>query len=377
MLFFLRQTGAHKIESHWDGLGYGFVPSSVAGNPEFGTVRVSIPIYKSKTFFEEGFKVLEQHPELWIEHLSKFRFLFFDNLFPGVPGVVGFIPMMDIYRYVVFYMLILAIGGVVVSVRERTVSFAHTAVFTGIFLLCASSLYLFTVTHQYFTNFSYTVYVLFVFGMMGVIRHYRQYKRWVWGYLGALLLIVIYHYSAAYIKRLWVEPIIKVEVQQLQKPIFDIHQEKDIASSEQFYVDTLNFVPKERLTHKTLGPFDYTLNFFMTTETTMTIKESGVYMFQIYADDGYEVFIDGERVMGFNGLKKMDEFQVRKDIRLEKGEYHLKIDLFQQGVLSGLVGYYRRIDNIVPYAPYEFDTKKGKGHYIGENSEYVEFSPVP
>lgn len=374
--FFLGQTQAHKIVSRFDGLVYGFVPSSVAGNPEFGTVDVNIPIYDSARFFEEGGKILKQNPELWVEHLAKFKHLFFDNLFPAVPGVWGFEPLMDIYRYLTFYMLIIGVGLCFISLRERVVRVSDFLLFSSIFALCTLSLYLFTVTHQYFTNFSYTVYVLFVMGMTGAVRHFHRYRRYLAVFFGGLAIVVGGYYLIKANYSWFIDEKIHITVVENKDPIFRVSQERAPTNTSEFWVDELNFVPKLKLTHSKLGAMDFESNFFLTAEVNMRVAEDGVYMFHIYADDGYEVLIDGRRVMGHEGLKKMDEFQVRQNIPLKQGDYRLTINMFQNGVLSGLVGYHRRIDNITEYAPWEFDTKKGKGHYIGEDSESIQFYPI-
>lgn len=372
--FFLGQTQAHAIISRWDGIGYGFVPSSVAGNPEFGTVEVGIPIYKSDQFVEEGKKMLEHHPELWIEHLGKYKFLFFDNLFPAVPSVLGFSYLFDPFRYIIFSMFVLC-GLIFIPLREKDVRYADVALFSSIFVICSLSLYFFTVTHQYFFNFSYTIYVLFAMTAFGVFRHFRKYKKVVIGYVIFLLLATLSFQLYKVFHGRLVEKKIDVVVTQNQHPIFRLDQIRVPVEeeTESFAVDTLNFLQQLKLTHATIGKKDFTENFFLEATTIMEVKNDGRYMFTVYADDGYSLEIDGRRIVGFNGLKKMNEFDKRETIFLEKGTYTLKASLFQAGVFSGLVGYYRRVDNEIPFAPWYYDTLKGQGHLIGVDSEDVVF----
>jgi hypothetical protein len=96
--FLLGQAQAHRIESTWDGLTYIFVPPSVAHHPENGTIYTDIPIYDSARFYAEGWKILKAYPHLWWDHLIKYQYLFFDNLFPAVPSVPGF-GLMEPFRY--------------------------------------------------------------------------------------------------------------------------------------------------------------------------------------------------------------------------------------------------------------------------------------
>ncbi len=373
--FFLGQTQSHMIVSRFDGLQYGFVPSSVAGNPEYGTIEVDIPIYDSPRFMEEGFKMLERHPELWLEHLAKFNFLFFDNLFPAVPSVLGFDLLFDPFRYIIFSMLLLS-GLIFIPVREKNVRVADVAFFSAIFVLCSMSLYLFTVTHQYFLNFSYTVYVLFFMMAFGVVRNFRKYRRSILIYLCLLTGLLLLFQGLKYAQKVTVEETIAVTVSPDRHRLFRLNQPRmtDEAATESFAVNTLNFVAREQLTHEVLGDFGFRENFFLDAVTEMQVHERGEYMFSVYADDGYQLSIDDRAIMGYNGLKKMHEFETREVVNLDPGTYTLKVSMFQSGVLSGLVGYYRRIDNEEPVAPWYYNSRKGHGYLIGENSDDITFS---
>lgn len=374
--FFLGQSQTHMIVSSWDGLTYGFVPSSVADHPEYGTIRTNIPIYDSETYFAEGWKILEENPELWLEHFGKYKHLFFDNLFPAVPSVAGFSWLFDPFRYIYFYMLAF-VGLLYITLRERDTAPANVALFGSIFVLCTAALYFFTVTFQYFTNFLYTLYVLTFLYLFSAIKHFTRYRRFIMRYVGVVVLATVAYLLYQPLKPLFIEPKIKVTVANNADPIFKLDQPLKIMDSDTFDVNNLEFNQALKLTHGSLGEYsDYEEWFSLTAETEFEIAESGLYMFTIYADDGYRLSINDETVMESNRLKKMNEGQIRTLKELEAGRHTLKVDLFQNGILVGLVGYYRRIEDSEGYpnlSDVRYNTRKGHGNFIGDSNEHVQF----
>lgn len=372
--FFLGQTQVHKIVSSWDGLTYGFVPSSVAGNPEYGTIVTNIPIYDSKKFYEEGWKILKANPRLWVEHVKKYNQLFFNNLFPAVPSVKGFNWFFDPFRYITFYMLVFC-GLLYITFKERDAKNAHVILFTSIFGLCAAALFFYTVTHQYFTNFSYALYILFFIYLRSAVRHFEKYKRFIYAYIGVVLISTAAYYTYKEFRYLLVEPKVKVFVENNRGSIHNLDAKRNIINSKEIKVNNLEFLASLTLKHRTIGEFpEFRENFFLNAKTDFEVLEDGFYMFTIYADDGYRMKIDGRTILESNRLKKMDEFKLREYIPLIKGKHTLEVELFQNGVLSGLVGYYRRVDPTKPpESEYEYSTRFGQGYFIGDDDKYTKF----
>ncbi len=373
--FFLGQTQVHKIISSWDGLTYGFVPSSVAGNPEYGTITTNIPIYDSKTYYQEGWKILKDNPHLWWDHFKKYEHLFFNNLFPAVPSVKGFTWFFDPFRYITFYALLFC-GLLFITIREKDTPRANVALFGSIFGLCAAALFFYTVTHQYFTNFSYALYILAFLYIRSCVLHFNKYKIFILGYITVVILGTLGYYAHKEFRYLLIDPKVKVLVENNASPIYKLEHKRRITSSKEIDVNNLEFIGSLTLKHRTTGEYpEFKENFFMNAKTDFEVLEDGFYMFTIYADDGYRMKIDGATVMESDKLKKMDEFKIRHFMAIEKGKHTLEIELFQSGILSGLVGYYRRVSPTEPpESPYEYFTRYGQGNFIGDDSKYTKFS---
>lgn len=371
--FFLGQTQVHLIQSSWDGLSYGFVPSSVAGNPEYGSIKTNIPIYDSERYYEEGWKILKANPHLWWDHVKKYNHLFFNNLFPAVPSVKGFDWFFDPFRHITFYMLVF-MGLLFITFRERDTDKSYVFVFGSIFCLCAAALFFYTVTHQYFTNFSYTLYVLAFIYLRSAVIHFTKYKIFILSYIAIVALSTISYYSYKANRHLFIEPKIHVKLEQNRSHVHNLDQTKRITRTETIDVNNLEFLQADPLKHRSTGTYeDWKYNFFLTATTEFEVKEEGLFMFTFYADDGYRVSIDGKVVMQENRMKKMNEFNIRSHYYLTEGLHSMKVELFQAGVFTGLVGYYRRIDNSVKPGPFEYSTRFGQGNFIGDDSESVRF----
>jgi hypothetical protein len=373
--FFLGQTQGHKIVAQYDGITYGFVPSSVAGHPEYGSITSPIPIYESDQYFAEGWKVLKANPHLWLDHFKKYKYLFFDNLFPGTPSVFGFDLLFDPFRYLLFYMLVFS-GLLYIAFREKDIRNADVIFFGSIFGLSCAALFFFTVTFQYFLNFSYSVYVLFFMAAFSAFKHFRKYKTFILGYTAAVIVCAGAYYLYQGLHPHFVDEKVKITLSHNEEEIGALSQPPKIVSTKTLYVNNLEFLEAEPLEHGTMGRFDdYFNNFYLSAETDVEVLEDGPYMFTVYADDGYRLLIDGKHLMGHDGLKTMDEFQIRENTYLNKGKHSLKIDMFQGCCLSGLVVYYKRLDYTKPpVTPYDNLTRRGQGKFVGDDDEFTKFS---
>jgi hypothetical protein len=372
--FLLGQTQAHKIVSSWEGLTYGFVPSSVAGNPEYGTIKTNIPLYDSAAFYDEGWKILKANPKLWLEHAQKYNQLFFNNLFPAVPTVKGFSIWFDPYRHITFYMLVFC-GLLFITFKEKDTDKSYIFVFGSIFGLCVAALFFYTVTHQYFTNFSYALYVLFFIYLRSCALHFNKYKTFILTYVILVVLGTASYYTYKEFRYQFIDAKVKVLVENNNGPIYRLEQNRNITNSQAIDVNNVEFPAALTLKHRTTGEYPgFKEQFFLSATTDFEVLQAGNYMFSIYADDGYRMTIDSDVIMEANNLKTMDEFKIREYVRLEKGRHSLKIDMFQNGILTGLVGYYRRLDPANPsVSQYEYTTRVGMGNYIGDDSEFTKF----
>jgi len=369
--FFLGQTQAHKIISTFDGMIYIFVPSSVTMHPEFGTVSVSVPIYDSATFFEMGWQILRDNPQLWWDHVLEYEDLFFNNLLPAVPSVWGFRTLFDPFRYITFTMLLLC-GLIYVPWREKDISTAHIMLFSAIFFLLSASLYFFTLTHQYFQNFSYTVYIVFTVALWGCIRHYRKYRRLILTYVGCVIAATVLVQGYKVVARNVYPEKIRVLIEQSRVDIANFEQPKDIERSESLTVNNLEFFQSEGFLHGTLGDLGYKDNFYVTADTEFEVLEDSLYQFTFYMDDGYNVFIDGEYLLGYDGLKQMDEYQLTATRFLTAGRHTFHLEYFEARVFSGLMAYYKPIENAL-FALSQHEPKGGRGTLIGDDDAVTKF----
>lgn len=371
--FLLGQAQAHKIVSTWDGITYIFVPPSVAHHPENGTIYTDIPIYDSKRFYEEGWKILKAYPRLWLEHFAMYPSLFFDNLFPATDAVPGFPGFFDPFRYIAFYMFVLG-GLVYIALKERDVHKCDVALYVSIFFISCASLYMYTVTHTYFFDFSYTVYVVFAMTAYGAIRHFKKYKKLIVSYTGIVLVLTGAFWTYKALAKIYIDKNIRVAITQNQEPIRNLDQTRIPVKSENIDVDKLEFYLHWHLQHSTLGHLDYFEQFFMDADTEMEVLKSGNYLFTFFVNDGYEVFLDGQQIMGYNGIKEMDQYQIRTERFLTKGSHRLEVKMFQAYGESGLTAYYRRLDETPRPEGIIFEPKGGRGEAIGVDDQFTRFN---
>jgi phosphoglycerol transferase MdoB-like AlkP superfamily enzyme len=126
-----------------------------------------------------------------------------------------------------------------------------------------------------------------------------------------------------------------VEVSQQYKPIRTIDSPKiNEARKERFYIDTIDFPAKDELTHRKLGKLGFFNDFFTTITGNMDVKIAGEYDIFVASDDGFRLFVDGNRVAEFKGGSSMNESASYR-IHLDKGVHTFKL-LHYQGY--GYVG---------------------------------------
>lgn len=370
--FLLGQTQAQKIVSTAGGYTYIFVPPSVAHHPENGTIHTNIAIYDSERFYEEGWKILQAYPHLWLDHLVKYQYLFFDNLFPAVPSFIGF-DLMEPFRYIIFYMFVFTVL-VYIPLRERDVRKSDVIFFSSIFFISCASLYLFTVTYTYFFDFSYTVFIVFAMATYGVVKHFKKYRKLILGYTAVVLVLTAAFWTYKWLEKATIDENIRVTITENTQPINNLYQNREPTDTTTFGINHLEFYEHTNLQHSTLGHLDYFTQFFMNADTEMEVLKDGLYRFTFFVDDGYEVFLNGRFLLGFNGIKSMSDSPGRAEKFLRKGTYKLQVKMFQNRGPSGLAAYYRRLTENPISKDVLFEPKGGRGLPIGEADEFTRFN---
>lgn len=369
--FLMGQSQAHRIFSSWDGLTFVFSASSVAHHPEQGSLRSNIPLYDSDAYYKEGWKILDAYPNLWAEHFLKYKFIFFDNLFPAVGQHIGF-PLMDVFRYILFYMLLLC-GLTYITLKEKDVPKPIMYFFYAAFFLPAAALYFFTVTHKYFFSFSYAMYALFTFGMYSTIKHWQKYKRFFLYYLLMLLVGTIVFWSYISLSKVYIEQNLEVVISENKTPIQNLDSPRNIKRSESFYIDEVAFYEHNQLKHSTLDLLDFHTNYFMDIKSEITLLEDGTYTFTIFGDDGFRLLIDGREVIYSHGPKGMADSEQKRTIHLAKGTHLLELKMYQTHWASGLAAYYQREESRIRHPGLIWDPMGGRGLPIGRDDEFTQF----
>jgi hypothetical protein len=155
--------------------------------------------------------------------------------------------------------------------------------------------------------------------------------------------------------------------------VHSLYQERGPTYVEARGIDQLEFYLHWPLQHSTLGNLDYYEHFFIDADADMEVLKAGDYRFTFFVSDGYEVFIDGQRIMGYDGSKEMDQQQIRTEVFLEEGVHMLEVRMFKGYGESGLTGYYRRLDGPERPPDVNFEPKGGRGLAIGLDDEFTRF----
>jgi hypothetical protein len=173
--------------------------------------------------------------------------------------------------------------------------------------------------------------------------------------------------------KVFLEKNIRVEITQNEGPINNIYEPITPTGGEAVDVDVLEFYLHWPLQHSTLGNLEHYENFFIDADTEMEVLKDGDYRFTFYVDDGYEVFVDGRSVMGYEGLKEIDDQQIQAEVFLTEGAHRLEVKMFHGYGESALMGYYRRLYGSQKPADVLVEPKLGRGLPIGEDDELTRF----
>jgi hypothetical protein len=376
--FFLGCTDAFCITSKYSGITYGFVPSSVANHPELGTIVTSVPIYDYKTFYKMGWDFIKENPQVWVRNLLKYRFLFFDNLFPAAPSSRGFIPLFDIFRYALFYMFLL-LGLLYLSFKDKRLEKDKVLLFIGIFVISAAGLFFYTVTHQYFYNFAYTVYILFFVMLFSVSEKWKKNKKLIAYYLAAVLILTAGSYGIRLLLKMTTDRKIQCTVSADSSSITNISQQRNTVKTETFYADELNFYWDNYLHHYRLGKCtDVIGSYFLDYQGGFDVLREGKYTFFVYSDAGYRLKIDDKTVLEFQTNKTMLEGMIEQEVYLSNGNHTFSGTMFKYNYEQGLIAFYLGPDAVKPHRIIQDDDyvfpKDAVKYYIGQDSRYIRFN---
>lgn len=132
---------------------------------------------------------------------------------------------------------------------------------------------------------------------------------------------------------------VKTTIYQQKEQIKSINSPIDTKNSKTFFVDSADFLNPNSLKHPKLGEIGFKSNFFAKFESQINVKSSGEYIFSIYSDDGFELFIDDKSICQFAIDRPLAKTEC--PIFLDSKIYKIKILYFQGGGNMGFRGLYR------------------------------------
>lgn len=158
--------------------------------------------------------------------------------------------------------------------------------------------------------------------------------------LGIVLLLgVLIAYKTIPTK---VDPTIKITIYPQNKPIFSIDDQKTQKNAKTFFADSIEFGGAS-FGHPKLGGLGFDFNFFADLNSKIEAAKGGEYVFSIYSDDGFRLFVDEKPICEFKTDRPMTKTQC--PVFLEKGEHEIRLIYFQGGGNMGLKGFYREKEN--------------------------------
>lgn len=155
-----------------------------------------------------------------------------------------------------------------------------------------------------------------------------------------------------------VDPVVKLVISKNRTSLANIYQQRDIESTREVWVDVLNLEYKSRFGHPKLGNVaNYSEDFFVDVDHTITIKNTDSYRFLVGSDDGFSLKIDGKLLCEHLGDRP---FSVQPClVHLGEGKHRVQVSYFQGYGNSGFSVEYARGDE--------------KPRWFGEDSRSVKF----
>jgi len=132
---------------------------------------------------------------------------------------------------------------------------------------------------------------------------------------------------------------VKTTIYQQKESIKSIDSPMDTKNSKTFFVDSADFLNPNSLKHPKLGELGFRSNFFANFESQIDVKSSQEYIFSIYSDDGFKLFIDEKPICEFSLDRPLTKTEC--PIFLDSKVHKIKILYFQGGGNMGFRGLYR------------------------------------
>ncbi len=169
----------------------------------------------------------------------------------------------------------------------------------------------------------------------------------------SLLLLLVIGVIVYRITPVFVDKNVKVVISKNRIGITDIHQVRDITSTTEVMVDTLNLQHKGKFGHAKLGNIAKASDdFFVDVDQMVTTFKDGTYEFLIGSDDGFSLTIDGKIICEH---PKDRPYSIQPcNVFLTKGDHRVMLSYFQGFGNSGFTVQYK--------------TGDGKVYWFGEDS---------
>jgi hypothetical protein len=132
--------------------------------------------------------------------------------------------------------------------------------------------------------------------------------------------------------------LMRATVEEQKEKLRHLDQAPDTKKTETFFIDTIDFPDGSTLEHAKLGPFFYTVDFFMHIQGEFEALAAGEYTFIVSSDDGFRLAIDGKMVSEFTNDRPMSETEGK--FSLTKGIHSFAIKYYQGYGQLGLQAWY-------------------------------------
>lgn len=169
----------------------------------------------------------------------------------------------------------------------------------------------------------------------------------------SLLLLLVIGVILYRITPVMVDKNIKVTISKSNVGIGDINQVRNISTTTEVMVDSLNLLHKGKFGHAKLGNIAKASDdFFVDVDQVIKVSKDGTYEFLIGSDDGFSLKIDGKTICEH---PKDRPYSIQPcNVFLIQGEHRVNLSYFQGFGNSGFTVQYR--------------TGDGKLYWFGQDS---------
>jgi hypothetical protein len=373
--FYLAQSKKYWLETNFNGYRYILVPPGTVDQPERGKFITDVPFYDQAYYYSLGWQYLKGHPEMLLKNLLSFETLFFGPLFPSDASAQWFVELIPIFKMKLF---IMAVSILILLPFMLKNPLLRSRYFFFILALpfCLLSLNLiYNVEQRYLYSFAFILYILFVFAVFSFFqaKGRRLVLRIVY-YAGVLAFILAAPPLVKEIRAHTLPDTVRATLTQCEGyiPSFDFDKPPPQGPSP-FYslttcVNSVRFRGPGPLIHEDKGKIgDFNYDFFGVFESSFHVRESGTYVFKVFADDAARLIIDGVLV-GEAKWNQEDGYGTIDFTKLmEKDTVHkIVIEYIEEDGNLSLISTYQKTG-----------TDDEDYHYVGENSPYIYFDIFP